>query len=49
MTGEMPPQGLLTATGFAARETARREGRFPVIGTGSRFVYQSERGLCRLA
>ena len=23
MTGEMPPQGLLTATGFAAREAAR--------------------------
>ena len=36
MTGEMPPQGLLTATGFAARGAARnlfallsnREGRF---------------------
>ena len=28
MTGEMPPQGLLTATGFAAREAAGRDVAF---------------------
>ena len=28
MTGEMPPLGLLTATGFAAREAAGRDVAF---------------------
>ena len=32
MTEEIPAQVRLTATGFAAREAAGRDGRLPLIG-----------------